>query len=138
MGLLEAIAEVDILAGADPEDRDGDGISGQPNIVWSDEHGKPMLGRFGWKAGQPTVSQQAAAAFRGDVGISTPLYATFAVGAGGTQEAEAAEMAETVMLLGISVGIAEGVGLGIEWSQSEGYGADGTDDAITVLLAAEF
>ena len=74
MGLLEAIAAADILAGADPEDRDGDGISGQPNIVWSDEHGEPMLGRFGWKAGNPTVSQQAAAAFRGDVGISTPLY----------------------------------------------------------------
>ena len=74
MGLLEAIAEADILAGADPEDRDGDGISGRANIVWSDESGRPMLGRFGWKAGNPTVSQQSAAAFRGDVGISTPLY----------------------------------------------------------------
>ena len=76
MGLLEAIGEADILAGADPEDRDGDGISGRANIVWSDEIGKSMLGRFGWKAGNPTVSQQAAAAFRGDVGISTPLYAS--------------------------------------------------------------
>ena len=74
MGLLEAIVDADILAGADPEDRDGDGISGRANIVWSDEHDRPMLGRFGWKAGNPTVSQQAAAAFRGDVGISTPLY----------------------------------------------------------------
>ncbi len=74
MGLLEAISEADILAGADPEDLDGDGISGRANIVWSDEFAMPMLGRFGWKAGQPTVSQQAAAAFRGDVGISTPLY----------------------------------------------------------------
>ena len=74
MGLLEAISDADILAGADPDDRDGDGISGRANTVWSDELGRPMLGRFGWKAGQPTVSQQAAAAFRGDVGISTPLY----------------------------------------------------------------
>ena len=74
MGLLEAIADTDILAGVDPDDRDGDGISGRANIVWSDERGTPMLGRFGWKAGNPTVSQQAAAAFRGDVGISTPLY----------------------------------------------------------------
>ena len=74
MGLLEAITKDDILAGADPEDRDGDGISGRANIVWSDELDRPMLGRFGWKAGNPTVSQQAAAAFRGDVGISTPLY----------------------------------------------------------------
>ena len=76
MGLLEAIPEEDILAGADPDDADGDGISGRANRVWSDEHGKPMLGRFGWKAGQPTVAQQAAGAFRGDIGISTPLYPT--------------------------------------------------------------
>ena len=56
MGLLEAISDADVLAGADPEDRDGDDISGRAKLVWSDEHGKPMLGRFGWKAGQPTVS----------------------------------------------------------------------------------
>ena len=74
MGILEAVPEEDILAGADPDDADGDGISGRPNRVWSDEHRKPMLGRFGWKAGQPTVAQQAAGAFRGDIGISTPLY----------------------------------------------------------------
>ena len=74
MGLLEAVPEADILAGADPHDRDSDGISGRSNRVWSDEFGEAMLGRFGWKAGQPTVAQQAASAFRGDIGISTPLY----------------------------------------------------------------
>lgn len=74
MGLLEAIPAEDILAAEDPDDRDGDGISGRANRVWSDEHNRVMLGRFGWKAGQPTVAQQAAAAFRGDVGIGTPLY----------------------------------------------------------------
>ena len=74
MGLLEAIPEADILAAADAQDRDGDGISGRPNLAWSDEHKKTMLGRFGWKAAQPTVAQQAAAAFLGDVGIATPLY----------------------------------------------------------------
>jgi len=75
VGLLEAIPEADIVARADPEDADGDGLSGRPNRVWSDEEDRVMLGRFGWKAGQPTVAQQAAGAFRGDVGISTPLYA---------------------------------------------------------------
>ncbi len=74
MGLLEAIPEADILANADPDDRDGDGISGRAHRVWSDERGQTMLGRFGWKAGQPTVAQQAAAAFREDIGVSTPLY----------------------------------------------------------------
>jgi len=76
IGLIEAIAEADILAGADPEDADGDGLSGRANRVWSDERGRLALGRFGWKAGQPSVAQQAASAFRGDIGISTPLYPT--------------------------------------------------------------
>ena len=74
MGLLEAVPEEDVLAGADPDDADGDGISGRANRVWSDERRKLMLGRFGWKAGQPTVAQQAAGAFRSDIGVSTPLY----------------------------------------------------------------
>ncbi|PRX38045.1 CxxC motif-containing protein, DUF1111 family [Meinhardsimonia xiamenensis] len=74
MGLLEAIPTEDILALADPDDADGDGISGRPQVVWSHAHGRPMLGRFGWKAGQPTVLDQTAAAFSGDIGISNPLY----------------------------------------------------------------
>ncbi|MDF0603334.1 di-heme oxidoredictase family protein [Psychromarinibacter sp. C21-152] len=74
MGLLEAIPAADILANADPEDADGDGISGRPNIVMSHRYGIPMLGRFGWKAGNPTVEEQTAAAFVGDIGISNPLH----------------------------------------------------------------
>ncbi len=74
LGLLEAIPAADILAGADPDDRDGDGISGRANIVWSEEFARPMLGRFGLKAGMPTVREQAAAAFSGDLGISSPLF----------------------------------------------------------------
>ncbi|HAM48786.1 MAG TPA: thiol oxidoreductase, partial [Alphaproteobacteria bacterium] len=45
-----------------------------PNRVWSDETEAVTLGRFGWKAGQPSVAQQSAGAFAGDIGISTPLY----------------------------------------------------------------
>ncbi|MEM9756599.1 MAG: di-heme oxidoredictase family protein, partial [Pseudomonadota bacterium] len=74
LGLLEAIPAEDILALADPHDADGDGISGRPNIVWSAEFDVPMLGRFGWKAGTPTVRHQTAGAFFGDIGISTPLF----------------------------------------------------------------
>ncbi|MBC7144073.1 MAG: c-type cytochrome [Thioclava marina] len=74
LGLLEAIPAADILALADPEDSDGDGISGRPNIVWSIEQARPMLGRFGLKAGVPTVKEQSAAAFSGDMGISSPLF----------------------------------------------------------------
>ena len=65
--------------------------------------------------------------------------ATLAAGAGGSDEGEDVEdLAETLMLLGVSVGVWENVGIGVEWLQSEGYGGGGTDDAITVLLAAEF
>lgn len=74
LGLLEAIPAADILAIADPDDVDGDGISGRANIVWSREYGVPMLGRFGLKAGSPTVREQSAAAFAGDIGISSPLF----------------------------------------------------------------
>lgn len=74
LGLLEAIPAADILAAADPEDADGDGISGRPNIVWSIVENGPMLGRFGWKAGAPTVREQSAGAFAGDMGLSTPLH----------------------------------------------------------------
>ncbi len=74
LGLLEAIPAADILAGADEDDADGDGISGRPNIVWSEVHHRPMLGRFGLKAGAPTVLEQSAGAFAGDIGISSPIW----------------------------------------------------------------
>ena len=73
LGLVEAIPEAAILALADPEDADGDGISGKANRVWSLQYGQWMLGRFGWKAGEPTIREQSAAAFSGDIGLSTPL-----------------------------------------------------------------
>ncbi|PRY24198.1 CxxC motif-containing protein (DUF1111 family) [Aliiruegeria haliotis] len=74
LGLLEAVPEADILALADPDDRDADGISGRPNRVWSLEFQQWMLGRFGWKAGQPTLAQQGSDAFFNDIGISTPIH----------------------------------------------------------------
>ncbi|SDA83064.1 di-heme oxidoredictase family protein [Mesorhizobium qingshengii] len=72
LGLIEQIAPADILANADPDDRNGDGISGRPNIVRDGQGGEPTLGRFGWKAQTASIRQQAADAFAGDIGISTP------------------------------------------------------------------
>jgi CxxC motif-containing protein (DUF1111 family) len=72
LGLVEQIATADILAHADPDDRDGDGISGRPNIVRDRKSGELTLGRFGWKGQTPSIRQQAADAFAGDIGISTP------------------------------------------------------------------
>ena len=74
MGLLEAIPEERILSLADPDDANGDGMSGRANFVWDIRRGEPALGRFGWKASQPTVEQQAASAFLGDIGITSSLF----------------------------------------------------------------
>lgn len=74
LGLLESIDAQDILANVDVDDLNGDGISGKPNWVWSYEHDKVMLGRFGWKAGHPTLHQQNSDAMAGDIGISNPLF----------------------------------------------------------------
>lgn len=73
LGFLELIAEQDILAQADPDDRDGDGVSGRPNRVWSMAANTPMLGRFGWKAGEPDIRQQTGHAAAGDIGLSSAL-----------------------------------------------------------------
>ena len=73
LGLLEAIAESDVTARADPGDADGDGISGRARRVWSPSNGRMMLGRFGWKAGAATIVDQSAAAMSGDIGVSNPL-----------------------------------------------------------------
>lgn len=74
LGLLEAVPADTLLALADPEDRDGDGISGRPNLVWDVSTQQLVLGRFGWKANQPGVAQQTAAAFLGDIGITSTLF----------------------------------------------------------------
>lgn len=73
MGLLEAITEKDILAWADPDDKNGDGIRGRAAMVWDPEKGKPVVGRFGWKGGAHSVADQTAHAFAGDIGLSSAL-----------------------------------------------------------------
>ncbi|MEO0447966.1 MAG: di-heme oxidoredictase family protein, partial [Verrucomicrobiota bacterium] len=74
LGLLEAVPESTILALADPDDHDGDGISGRPNWVWHPVSERKVLGRFGWKANQPDLLSQTSGAFVGDIGITTPIH----------------------------------------------------------------
>jgi CxxC motif-containing protein (DUF1111 family) len=73
LGLLEAVAPEDILANADPDDADHDGISGRPNWIWSIADQKVVLGRFGWKAGEPSLDQQGGLALAGDIGVGNPM-----------------------------------------------------------------
>lgn len=76
LGLLAAIPDATLAALADPDDRDHDGISGRINHVWDARLGAPATGRFGWKANQPSIAQQTAGAFQGDMGISSTIFRT--------------------------------------------------------------
>jgi CxxC motif-containing protein (DUF1111 family) len=72
LGLVEQIHPADILAHADPEDRDSDGISGKAAFVRDPASGDLTLGRFGWKGQAPSIRAQSADALAGDIGISSP------------------------------------------------------------------
>ncbi|MCC6899275.1 MAG: thiol oxidoreductase [Polyangiaceae bacterium] len=73
LGLLEAVPEATLLALADPDDADGDGISGRVNRVWDEAAQITVVGRFGWKSNAPNLVQQAAAAYLNDMGVENPL-----------------------------------------------------------------
>jgi CxxC motif-containing protein (DUF1111 family) len=79
VGMIEALPVETILSRADPEDRDGDGISGRPNMVSvpgfvpeSHVGGGPglQLGRFSRKAQVSSLLQQVAEAYQQDIGIT--------------------------------------------------------------------
>ena len=74
LGLLEAIPESTIRAQSDPDDINGDGISGRPNWVWDPVKQERVIGRFGWKANVANLQQQVASAAFGDMGITTSLF----------------------------------------------------------------
>ena len=74
VGLLEAIDDDALREWADPEDADGDGISGRLNMVWDSKDGRQAIGRFGWKAEQPTVFNQVADAASNDMGVTSPVF----------------------------------------------------------------
>lgn len=74
LGLLEAVSDASILSRADENDANGDGISGKPNFVWNEVAGTITLGRFGWKANQPSLLQQVAMAYNGDIGVTTSIF----------------------------------------------------------------
>lgn len=74
VGLIELIPDASIESLEDPEDRDGDGISGRQNLVWNRSESRTAPGRFGWKANLPDLAHTVAAAFAKDLGISNPLF----------------------------------------------------------------
>lgn len=73
LGLLEAVPEFEVLAIAAAQALIGQ-VSGRPNYVWDEIRGRLALGRFGWKANNPSLMQQTAGAYNGDMGITTSLF----------------------------------------------------------------
>jgi CxxC motif-containing protein (DUF1111 family) len=74
VGLLEAIPEAEILRNAAEQAAAAGPIKGQPNRVWDAFAQREMLGRFGWKANVATLAHQSAAAFNGDIGITSAQF----------------------------------------------------------------
>ena len=81
LGLLEAVPVETIMGLADPNDANGDKVSGRPNFVTDPKTGARVLGRFGWKAGTASLREQAALAFVNDIGVTSPLYPQHRCGA---------------------------------------------------------
>ena len=74
LGLIEAIPANDVLSNEDIADRNADGISGKANWVWDYSRQHLKFGRFGWKAGQPTILQQIAGAYNEDMGVTNSIF----------------------------------------------------------------
>lgn len=73
-GLVESVPQASIEDAADPDDADGDGISGRTNTVIDAVTGEQALGRFGWKANVASIEGQVTAAFHGDIGITSSVH----------------------------------------------------------------
>ncbi len=74
LGLLAAIPEAELKENADPEDANGDGVSGRLSRVWDLERKAMVIGRFGLKANRSSLRVQVAAALQGDMGITNPIF----------------------------------------------------------------
>ena len=81
LGLLEAVPEATLLQRHDPNDSNGDGISGRANQVADLKTGEQRIGRFGWKATIPSLEQFTADALHEDIGVSTTMLQGSACGA---------------------------------------------------------
>ena len=73
-GLLDAIPEAEILANVAAQAAGPGPVKGQANRVWDVFAGEPRVGRFGWKANVATLAHQTAAAFLGDMGITSAWF----------------------------------------------------------------
>jgi CxxC motif-containing protein (DUF1111 family) len=73
-GLVEAIPDETIRDLEDPNDRNGDGVSGRAALILDVETGQRRVGRFGWKAQHATLITFGADAYRNEMGITNDLF----------------------------------------------------------------
>jgi CxxC motif-containing protein (DUF1111 family) len=73
-GLVEAIPDETIRSLEDPNDRNGDGVSGRAAIVVDVASGERRVGRFGWKAQHATLLTFSADAYRNEMGITNDVF----------------------------------------------------------------
>ena len=81
LGYLAALSDEQILTHSDPNDLDGDGISGVPNYIAAPNyfqplaihqpHGGKYIGRFGKKAAAIDLLHQTVNAYNQDIGITS-------------------------------------------------------------------
>lgn len=74
LGLVDALPNTELSKFEDINDSNNDGISGRMNYVHNVETNTTTIGKFGWKANAPTLKQQVAGAFHGDMGLTTSLF----------------------------------------------------------------
>jgi CxxC motif-containing protein (DUF1111 family) len=72
VGLLDAVAEDTIRSAAADQHRKG--LRGRPNVVWDLINNREALGRFGYKANQPSVEQQIFLAYHADLGVTSRWF----------------------------------------------------------------
>jgi CxxC motif-containing protein (DUF1111 family) len=110
LGLVEAVPESTIAELVDVNDANGDGVSGRMQVVADRATGRPRMGRFGWKAAQPTLSAQIATALNRDMGVKSSGLPTLDCGAsqtgctssaGAIADAALAKLVRYVALLGV-------------------------------------
>ncbi|MFM2419146.1 MAG: hypothetical protein RL385_3869 [Pseudomonadota bacterium] len=100
LGLLEAIAEDTLLGLADPDDCDGDGVSGRVSIVRDPETGETRVGRFGWRAEKVSLRHQVGDALRADLGVTSAVLPE-ADGRAELNEADVTRLTTYMRLLGV-------------------------------------
>ncbi|NQX85418.1 MAG: c-type cytochrome [Flavobacteriaceae bacterium] len=74
LGFIDALPESEILKNVDEFDANNDGISGRANYTWNVQTQTTEIGKFGWKANEPSLKQQIAGAFFGDMGLTTSIF----------------------------------------------------------------